>query len=44
MELVVPMYNAHPDFSLKNLGKEVYIIHSEIWYVSFFKIFIVILC
>ena len=32
MELVLPMYNVHPYFSLKNLGKNVYIIHSKIWY------------
>ena len=29
-ELVVPMYNAHPYFSLKNLGKKVHIIHGKI--------------
>ena len=29
-ELVIPMYNVHPYFSLKNLGKVVCIIHSEI--------------
>ena len=28
-ELVLPMYNAHPYFSLKNLGKKVHIIHSR---------------
>ena len=30
MKLVLPMYNAHPYFSLKNLGKNVHIIHSKI--------------
>ena len=34
MELVLPMYNVHPYFSLKNLGKEVCIIHSNTVYVS----------
>ena len=32
MELVLPMYNVHPYFSLKNLGKKVSIIHGKIWY------------
>ena len=31
MELVLPMYNAHPYFSLKFLGKKVHIIHSKMW-------------
>ena len=26
-ELVLPMYNTHPYFSLKNLGKKVHVIH-----------------
>ena len=29
-ELVLPMYNVHPYFSLKNLGKKVHIIRSRI--------------
>ena len=29
MELVLPMYNVHPYFSLKNLGKKVSIIHGK---------------
>ena len=32
MELVLPMYNAYPYFSLTDLGKEVYIVHGKIWY------------
>ena len=32
--LIIPMYNVHPYFSLKNLGKKVRIIHSKIWFVS----------
>ena len=31
MELVLPMHNAHPYFSLKNLGKKVHIIRIKIW-------------
>ena len=31
MELVLPMYNVHPYFSLKNLGQTMLIIHSKIW-------------
>ena len=27
----IPMYNRHAQFSLKNLGKEVHIIHGKIW-------------
>ena len=41
MELVLPMYNVHPYFSLKNLGKKVSIIHGKIWYsvsISFMKL------
>ena len=30
MESVLPMYNAQPYFSLKNLGKKVLIIHGKI--------------
>ena len=29
MELVLPMYNVHPYFSLRNLGPKVCIIHSK---------------
>ena len=29
MELVLPRYNVHPYFSLKNLGKKVHIIHGK---------------
>ena len=32
MELVPPMYNTHPYFSLKNLDKTVLIIHRKIRY------------
>ena len=28
--IIIPMYNVHPYFSLKNLGKKVRIIHSKI--------------
>ena len=38
MELVLPMYNAHPYFSFKNLGKKVHIIHSNMWYLFISKI------
>ena len=31
MELVLPMYNVYPYFSLKNLGKNVHIIPGKIW-------------
>ena len=30
----IPMYNVHPYFSLKNLGKKVLIIHGNIWYLK----------
>ena len=30
MELVLPMYNAHPYFSLKNLVKKVRLVHSRL--------------
>ena len=30
-ELVLPMYNEHPYFSFKYLGKKVHIIHGKIW-------------
>ena len=33
MELVLLMYNAHPYFSLKSLGKKVRHIHGKIWYL-----------
>ena len=33
MEVVLPVYNAHSYFSLKNLGKNVCIIHGKIWYI-----------
>ena len=32
-ELALPMYNVHPFFSLKNLGKKVHIINGKIWYL-----------
>ena len=31
IELVLPMYNVHPYFFLKNLDRKVCIIHSKIW-------------
>ena len=31
MELVLHMYNAHPYLSLKNLGKNVCILHGKMW-------------
>ena len=34
MKLALSMYNARPYFSLKNLGKNVCIIHGEIRYVN----------
>ena len=34
MELVLPIYSAHPYFSLKNWGKKVRIIHSKIWQIA----------
>ena len=34
MELVPPMCNVHPYFSLKNLGKKVRIIHGKIQYAA----------
>ena len=33
MELVLPMYNVHLYFSLKNLDKKVFMIHGKIWYL-----------
>ena len=30
MELVLPIYNAHPYFSLKDLGRKVHINHGKI--------------
>ena len=38
MKLVIPMYNVHPSFSLKNLGKNVCIIHGKICYVILFTL------
>ena len=35
MELVLLMYNAHPYFSLKNLGSILHIIHDKILYFLF---------
>ena len=35
-ELVLPMCNTHPYFSLKNLGKNVRIIHGKKWYIMYF--------
>ena len=32
--LVLPIYNAHPYFSLKTLGQKVCTLHSKIWYFS----------
>ena len=29
------MYNVHPYFSLKILGKKMCIIHGKIWYISY---------
>ena len=34
MQLVLPMYSAHPYFSLKNLGNKVCTIHDKIWKFS----------
>ena len=34
MELVLPMYNAHPYFCLKNLGKKVCTSYGKIWHIS----------
>ena len=31
MKLVLPMYNVHPYFSLKNLSKKVHTIQGKIW-------------
>ena len=31
MELVLPMYDAHPYFSLKSLCKKMCFIHGKIW-------------
>ena len=31
--IITPMYNVHPYFSLKNLGKKVHIRHGKVWYV-----------
>ena len=32
--IIIPMYNVHPYFPLKNLGKKVCIIHGKIWVMS----------
>ena len=32
--IIIPTYNAHPYFSLKNLDKKVHIIHGKIWQCS----------
>ena len=32
MELVLPMYNVHPYFSLNNFGKKVHIVYGKMWY------------
>ena len=29
--IIIPLYNVHPYFSLKNVGKREHIIHSKIW-------------
>ena len=34
MELVLAMYNAHPYFPLKNLGRKVHMIHDKIQYLA----------
>ena len=36
--VTIPMYNGHPYFSLKNLGKKC-IIHGKIWVVVNIKVF-----
>ena len=33
MELLLPMYNVHPYFSLKDLGKKVHIIHGQVRFI-----------
>ena len=33
MELVLPIYNAHPYCSLKDLGRKVHIIHGKTRYI-----------
>ena len=32
IELVLPMYNTHPYFSLKNVGKNAHTRHSKMWF------------
>ena len=39
MELPPPMYNVHPYFSLKNLGKKVSIVHGKIPYIISFGLY-----
>ena len=34
MELVLPMYNVHPYFSLKNLGKKCTLYKTKYMYIS----------
>ena len=34
MELVLAIYNVHPYFSLKTLGKKVRIIHGKTWLLT----------
>ena len=36
-ELVLPIYNVHPYFSLKSSGKKVHIIPGKIWYLRKWK-------
>ena len=31
---IILMYNVHPCFSLRNLGKKVHIIHGNVWYLG----------
>ena len=37
---LVPMYNTHPYFSLKNLDKKLHIIHDKIQYFLMLKLII----
>ena len=38
MELVLPIYNAHPYFFLKNLSQKVCILNGKIWYMPSYKV------
>ena len=38
MELVLPMYNAHPYFSLKNLGKKTRTVYTAKHYILLFLV------